>query len=269
MSNSKINYQKIQIKHVKNYNNQEIFMLEVSQLSKKFADKNALSNVSFKVAAGEIMCLLGANGAGKSTTINLCLGFLEPCRGEIKINNRTLDFKDKKSLEQSKNNIVYIPEQVNLYQEFNAIENISYLANLSNIRFSEQDIFSALEDTGLEQSSWKKPLKSYSKGMRQKVGIAFAIVRQAKVLLLDEPTSGLDPSATNEFIKIINKLAANGAAILMVTHDFYCANTLANKIGIMNKGKLIELIDNSQLSISSLEQIYHQSIEELPKAHCA
>jgi ABC-2 type transport system ATP-binding protein len=105
--------------------------------------------------------------------------------------------------------------------------------------------------------------------MRQKVGIAFAIVRQAKVLLLDEPTSGLDPSATNEFIKIINKLAANGAAILMVTHDFYCANTLADKIGIMNKGKLIELIDNSQLSISSLEQIYHQSIEELPKAHCA
>jgi len=244
-------------------------MLEVSQLSKAFADKNALSNVSFKVEAGEIMCLLGANGAGKSTTINLCLGFLEPCSGEIKINDSTLDFKDKKSLAQSKNNIVYIPEQVNLYQEFNAIENISYLAKLSNINFSKQDIFAALEDTGLEQSSWNKPLKSYSKGMRQKVGIAFAIVRQAKVLLLDEPTSGLDPSATNEFIKIINKLAANGAAILMVTHDFYCAHTLANKIGIMNQGKLIQLLDNSQLSISSLEQIYHQSIQALPKVHCA
>jgi ABC-2 type transport system ATP-binding protein len=244
-------------------------MLEVNQLSKAFSGKDALSNVSFKVESGEIMCLLGANGAGKSTTINLCLGFFEPSNGEIKINNTTINFKDKKSLEQSKRNVVYIPEQVNLYQEFTAIENISYLASLSNISFTEQDVIAALEDTGLEQAAWKKPIKSYSKGMRQKVGIAFAIVRQAKVLLLDEPTSGLDPSATNEFIKIINKLAANGAAILMVTHDFYCANTLADKIGIMNKGKLIELLDNSQLSISSLEQIYHQSIQALPKAHCA
>jgi ABC-2 type transport system ATP-binding protein len=96
--------------------------------------------------------------------------------------------------------------------------------------------------------------------MRQKVGIAFAIIRQAKVLLLDEPTSGLDPSATREFIKIIEQLAAKGAAILMVTHDFYCAHTLADKIGIMDKGQLLTLLDNTQLSINTLENKYHELI---------
>jgi ABC-2 type transport system ATP-binding protein len=230
-------------------------VLEAINLSKSFSNKQVLDSLSFTVGTGEIMCLLGANGAGKSTTLNLFLNFLQPDSGQALI-----DGSDVHSQDGSKDKLVYLPEQVNLYQEFNAIDNLKYLASLSGLQVSDEQINLALDETGLEQNARKQTLKSYSKGMRQKVGIAFAIIRQAKVLLLDEPTSGLDPSATREFIKIIEQLAAKGAAILMVTHDFYCAHTLADKIGIMDKGQLLTLLDNTQLSINTLENKYHELI---------
>ncbi|CAH9050219.1 putative ABC transporter ATP-binding protein NosF [Pseudoalteromonas holothuriae] len=230
-------------------------MLEAINLSKSFSGKQVLNDLSFKVVQGEIMCLLGANGAGKSTTLNLFLNFLQPDSGQALI-----DGMDVHSTDSSKDKLVYLPEQVNLYQEFNAIDNLKYLASLSNLDVSEAQINAALDETGLAPNVRKQLLKSYSKGMRQKVGIAFAIIRQAKVLLLDEPTSGLDPSATLEFIKVIEQLAKKGAAILMVTHDFYCAHTLANKIAIMDNGCLLTLLDNKQLPINLLENTYHELI---------
>nr|WP_275446971.1 ABC transporter ATP-binding protein [Pseudoalteromonas sp. Of7M-16] len=211
--------------------------------------------MSFKVEQGEIMCLLGANGAGKSTTLNIFLNFLQPDSGQALI-----DGVNVHSSSGSKEKLVYLPEQVNLYQEFNAIDNLKYLASLSGLVVSEAQINAALDETGLEPGARSQSLKNYSKGMRQKVGIAFAIIREAKVLLLDEPTSGLDPSATLEFIRIIEQLAKKGAAILMVTHDFYCAHTLADKIGIMDKGTLLTLLDNKQLPLSTLENTYHELI---------
>nr|WP_247687375.1 ABC transporter ATP-binding protein [Pseudoalteromonas luteoviolacea] len=211
--------------------------------------------MSFKVEQGEIMCLLGANGAGKSTTLNIFLNFLQPDSGQALI-----DGVNVHSSSGSKEKLVYLPEQVNLYQEFNAIDNLKYLASLSGLTVSEAQINAALDETGLEPGARSQSLKNYSKGMRQKVGIAFAIIREAKVLLLDEPTSGLDPSATLEFIRIIEQLAKKGAAILMVTHDFYCAHTLADKIGIMDKGTLLTLLDNQQLPLNTLENTYHELI---------
>jgi len=208
------------------------------------------------------MCLLGANGAGKSTTLNLFLNFLQPDSGRACIDG--IDVNDSKSLVNSKEKLVYLPEQVNLYQEFNAIENLRYLASLSGLKVTDEQLNSALDETGLESNVRQQALRDYSKGMRQKVGIAFAIIRQAKVLLLDEPTSGLDPSATLEFIRIIEKLAEKGAAILMITHDFYCAHSLADKIGIMDKGCLLGMLDNAQLTLTTLEQKYHGLISGEP-----
>lgn len=230
-------------------------MIEAVNLSKTFAGNSVLDNLSFTVNQGEIMCLLGANGAGKSTTLNLFLNFLQPDGGKALIDG--IDVSDRQSSNNSKEKLVYLPEQVNLYQEFNAIDNLKYLASLSDLKVSDDQLNAALDETGLEPDARRQPLKSYSKGMRQKVGIAFAIIRQAKVLLLDEPTSGLDPSATLEFIRIIEKIAKKGAAVLMVTHDFYCAHSLADKIGIMDKGRLLDLLDNKQLSIKVLEDTYH------------
>lgn len=233
-------------------------MIEAVNLSKTFAGKCVLDNLSFTVNQGEIMCLLGANGAGKSTTLNLFLNFLQPDSGQALIDGA--DVNSRQSNNNSKEKLVYLPEQVNLYQEFDAIENLKYLASLSDLNVSTDQINTALDETGLESNARQQPLKSYSKGMRQKVGIAFAIIRQAKVLLLDEPTSGLDPSATLEFIRIIENIAKRGAGILMVTHDFYCAHTLADKIGIMDKGRLLDLLDNKQLPLKVLEDTYHDLI---------
>ncbi|MCF6441795.1 ABC transporter ATP-binding protein [Pseudoalteromonas luteoviolacea] len=230
-------------------------MLEAKNLKKSFSDKQVINDLSFNVEEGQIMCLLGANGAGKSTTLNIFLNFLQPDSGQALI-----DGVDVHSSKGSKEKLVYLPEQVNLYQEFNAIDNLKYLASLSDLSVTEVQINAALDETGLEPSARSQSLKNYSKGMRQKVGIAFAIIRQAKVLLLDEPTSGLDPSATLEFIRIIEQLAKKGAAILMVTHDFYCAHTLADKIGIMDKGTLLTLLDNKQLPLQTLENTYHELI---------
>ncbi|MBQ4878690.1 ABC transporter ATP-binding protein [Pseudoalteromonas luteoviolacea] len=230
-------------------------MLEAKNLKKSFSDKQVINDLSFSVEEGQIMCLLGANGAGKSTTLNIFLNFLQPDSGQALI-----DGVDVHSSKGSKEKLVYLPEQVNLYQEFNAIDNLKYLASLSDLSVTEAQINAALDETGLEPSARSQSLKNYSKGMRQKVGIAFAIIRQAKVLLLDEPTSGLDPSATLEFIRIIEQLAKKGAAILMVTHDFYCAHTLADKIGIMDKGTLLTLLDNKQLPLQTLENTYHELI---------
>lgn len=233
-------------------------MLQAINLSKSFSGKAVLNQLNFTVEQGEIMCLLGANGAGKSTTLNLFLNFLQPDSGQALIDG--VDVNSREGSGSSKEKLVYLPEQVNLYQEFNAIDNLQYLASLSNLKVSDDELHKALDETGLETNARKQALKHYSKGMRQKVGIAFAIVREAKVLLLDEPTSGLDPSATREFIRIIEKLASKGAAILMVTHDFYCAHTLADKIGIMDGGRLLESLDNKALALNALEDRYHQLI---------
>lgn len=238
-------------------------MIEISHLSKSFGDNHALNDLCLSVPAGQVTCLLGANGAGKSTTLNLLLNFITPDAGRMTIDDIDVQLEP----ERSKQKLVYLPEQVNLFEEFNAVENLQYLASLTKQVTTESEIEGALSQTGLQQSAWQKPLSGYSKGMRQKVGIAFAILRKAKVLLLDEPTSGLDPSATREFIKIIELLAKRGAAILMVTHDLYCAHCLAKQIGIMKQGKLCTLLDNNALSLDDLEAHYHHIIsgDELPE----
>jgi ABC-2 type transport system ATP-binding protein len=230
-------------------------VLEAKKLCKSFNGKLVLDDLSFAVAPGEIMCLLGANGAGKSTTLNVFLNFLKPDSGQAFIDGADVHIDGS-----AKHKLVYLPEQVNLYQEFNALENLKYLGCLSGLTLSDEQIHAALDETGLAPNAREQNLKSYSKGMRQKVGIAFALIREAKVLLLDEPTSGLDPSATLEFIRIIEQLAQKGAAILMVTHDFYCAHTLSDKIGIMDQGRLLTLLDNKSMSISALEETYHELI---------
>jgi ABC-2 type transport system ATP-binding protein len=237
-------------------------MIEISHLSKSFGDNHALNDLCLSIPAGQVTCLLGANGAGKSTTLNLLLNFITPDSGRITIDNIDVQMEPEKS----KQKLVYLPEQVNLFEEFNAIENLQYLASLTKQVTRNEQIEDALIQTGLQKSAWLKPLSSYSKGMRQKVGIAFAILRQAKVLLLDEPTSGLDPSATREFIKIIELLAQRGAAILMVTHDLYCAHSLAKHIGIMKQGKLCTLLDNDTLTLDELDAHYHHIISGDPSS---
>lgn len=157
-------------------------------------------------------------------------------------------------------NVSYIPEQVNLYGWLTGLENLDYFAELGGQRWSKEKLRVLLEDAGLQRDAFDKPVMGYSKGMRQKVGIAIAMAKQAKVLLLDEPTSGLDPYASNEFSQLLKKLSAKGVAVLMATHDLFRAHEVARRIGIMHNGRLVEEFIADSMSAVELEHRYLRAI---------
>jgi ABC-2 type transport system ATP-binding protein len=232
-------------------------MLEATNLTKKYNGTTALDSLNLRIEAGEIYCLLGANGAGKTTTINLFLNFIEPSSGEASING--LDVT-KNSL-KSKKHIAYIPEQVNLYKNLTGLENLEYFTSLAGkTDYSKDDLRQFLIDSGLQPDAITNRISTYSKGMRQKVGIALAVARKAEVLLLDEPTSGLDPSASNEFSELLTKLSKQGVAILMATHDLFRAKETGTRIGIMKHGKLVAELSTEELGHADLEKIYLEHI---------
>lgn len=226
-------------------------MLEARGAIKQFGNLTALDRLDLRVEAGEIVCLLGANGAGKSTTINLFLGFLEPDAGEIRIKGEALP-ADKRL----RAGLGYVPDQVNLFPLLTGAENLSYFAALAGRRLSRHAAEELLTDAGLEREAAGKRLGTYSKGMRQKVGIAIALAKGAHTLLLDEPLSGLDPLAANEFGARLLALKASGTAILMATHDVFRAREIADRIGIMKQGRLVELIDGRALAPAELDRLY-------------
>ena len=227
-------------------------MLEVKQLSKSFGDRIAVDHLNFKIDSGEVLCLLGANGAGKTTTLNMLLGFTAPTSGSATLEGH--DLYQQASLCRQK--IMYVPENVNLYPRFNAIENIRYLALLAKMKLTDLQIHEALPSAGLKQADFTKHLSDYSKGMRQKVAIAFALLKHARLILMDEPTSGLDPVATQDFIQVVMTIKARGAAVLIVTHDLFCAHQLADRIGIMKQGHLTDFVTTQSLTLDQLTQRY-------------
>lgn len=227
-------------------------MLEAVNLSKRYGANEALKGLNLTVGSGEIYCLLGANGAGKTTTINLFLNFIQPSGGIARVNG--LNVTDEP--QGSKRYLAYIPEQVNLYGNLSGLENLAYFARLGGHRYSDDEYVNFLRRCGLQTEAMGEPVKSYSKGMRQKVGVAIALAKQAQALLLDEPTSGLDPKASNEFSALLQELQADGAAILMATHDLFRAKETGTRIGIMREGELVQELNAEEGSHADLERIY-------------
>jgi ABC-2 type transport system ATP-binding protein len=231
-------------------------MIEAYNLSKSFNGQAALRQLNLKVAPGEIYALLGANGAGKTTTINLFLHFLEPDEGEARINGRNVAEAPGKSRAE----IAYIPENIQLYPHLSGIENLAYFSALSSKKYERGELEMFLSEAGLEPDSFDKHAQYYSKGMRQKTGIAIALAKQAKVLLLDEPTSGLDPKASNEFAHLLQLLSKQGIATLMATHDLFRAKETATQIGIMRSGKLLQELQPADIDHAGLEALYLQQM---------
>jgi len=227
-------------------------MLEASKLTKRFNEHVALDNLNLSVPAGEILCLLGANGAGKTTTINLFLGFLRPDSGKALVDGVDVDA----DCHAARHRLAYIPEQVTLYRNLTGVENLEYFTGLSGRKLKPDELRDYLNKAGLPKEAADKRVGTYSKGMRQKVGIAIALAKQAKALLLDEPTSGLDPKASNEFSTLIKQVSKQGVAVLMATHDLFNAKELATRIGIMKRGKLVETLNPSAITHRDLERIY-------------
>lgn len=231
-------------------------MLEAKNLTKKYGDHTALNSLNLSIGEGEIFALLGQNGAGKTTTINLFLGFIEPTAGEARINGVSVtDYP-----QEIKQYLAYIPETVMLYPNLTGIENLEYFSALAGFDYTTNELHQLLSTAGLQSQAFDQRLAGYSKGMRQKVGIAIAVAKKAKVLLLDEPTSGLDPKASNEFSGIIKTLASQGTAILMATHDIFRAKEVASHIGIMKEGTLQSVIDAAAISANELESLYLKTV---------
>jgi ABC-2 type transport system ATP-binding protein len=220
----------------------------------KFKTNEALRDLSLTIEEGQIYALLGSNGAGKTTTINLLLGFLKPTSGTIALDDLTPSEQRKEITDR----VAYIPENVSLYPYLSGLENLEFFCNLAGAKKSPSDLRSILTKCGLSEEFHDQRVSGYSKGMRQKVGIAIAYAKEAKVLLLDEPASGLDPSASNELTGILKNLANEGATILMASHDLFRVRETATKIGILKQGALVEELDAKEVSANTLEELYLQ-----------
>lgn len=215
------------------------FALSADKLSVQRGGVKALRDVSFDVRAGEVFALLGGNGAGKSTTLLTFLGLLKPHSGEARVLGRAAH----EDVAASRRQIAYLPEAATLYPHLSAEENIAYFLSLAGLRREKSDINAALERVALQSGARSQRMERYSKGMRQKVAIALALLREAPVLLLDEPTSGLDPIAIDDFNTLIGDLARSGSTVLMVTHDVYGACQVASRIGLLRAGELVGVFD--------------------------
>lgn len=213
--------------------------ITVKDLIVSRGESHVLEGISFTVQPGSVYALLGGNGAGKSTTLLTLLGFLSPDSGTAHV----LDADVAKDVKRLRQQIAYLPEAATLYPHLNAYENLGYFLDLAGKKTSQADLDVALDEVGLQSEARARHMDNYSKGMRQKVAIALAILRETPVLLLDEPTSGLDPVAIDEFNALVRKLAGQGKTILMVTHDVYGACQVADRIGLLRHGKLVGNFD--------------------------
>jgi ABC-2 type transport system ATP-binding protein len=211
-------------------------LIEASQLTKKYGEKTAVNDVSFLVRGGEIFGFLGPNGAGKTTTIKIIVGLLHPTSGSIKV----AGYDVVRQPIEAKSCCGYVPDTPNLYPKLTGRELLHFVGDLYSLersltaRRSEE----LLNLFGLADAA-DETADSYSHGMRQKVSLAAALLHDPKVLVLDEPTVGLDPKSARLIKDILRQIAGRGAAIMLSTHILEIAQNICDRIGIIDRGKLI------------------------------
>ncbi|MCJ2082647.1 ABC transporter ATP-binding protein [Methylobacterium sp. J-090] len=231
-------------------------VLAIRGATKRFGDRPALDGLDLSLRRGEVFALLGPNGAGKTTTVNLILGFLKADAGSV----RVCGIDAGTDPIGARRHVAYIPEQVALYPGLSGVENLRYFATLAGLDLAKETAVALLAEAGLGREAHRRPAGSYSKGMRQKVGIAVALARQARLLLLDEPTSGLDPSAAADFSVTVRAAADRGTAILMATHDLYRVREMADRVGVLSRGRIVEEIAPRTLDHVGLERLYMERL---------
>jgi ABC-2 type transport system ATP-binding protein len=210
-------------------------MIKVEGLTKRYARNVAVDHVSFEVEKGQIVGFLGPNGAGKTTTILMLLGLTEPTGGSVSI-------LGKDPLRQPldvKREVGYLPDTVGFYDAMTGRENLAYTARLADIPRGEVDdrIGRALETVRLADVA-DRPAGTYSRGMRQRLGIAELLMRQCRIAILDEPTSGLDPQSTHELLGLIQRLSRDGMTILLSSHMLDVVQTVCHRVALFNQGRI-------------------------------
>ncbi len=231
--------------------------IKTTHVSKTYGDNASLKNLDIQIMAGEIFGLLGHNGAGKTTTVNILTTLLQPTSGTAEI----FGYDIQKESQQARMLFGYLPENVRFYDNMTAYENVEYLAKLSGLSAPKKRILEVFEYLDFTEHMHQR-VGEFSKGMRQRVGIAQAIVHKPKLLFLDEPTSGLDPEGVKQLRDLIIRLNRDeNMTIFMNTHLLSEVAKTCTSIGVLNHGKLIykDSLENTMKrfpSEESLEDIY-------------
>ncbi len=239
-------------------------MLEAKNLTKRYEDGLlALDHLNLKVEPGEIFCMFGANGAGKTTAINLFLGFIPPTEGTAIIEGVDVVKEPLKSKEY----VSFVSENVMLYGNFTAYQNLDYFSKLAGRRnLTKNEYAQVMKRVGLQEEAFNMRTKNFSKGMLQKLGIAVAILKDAPNLILDEPTSGLDPRSGQEFLDLILELRDKGKSIFISSHDIFRAKYIADRVGFMMQGKLVMMKTSEELKGEDLNKLYVDYMQEHAEA---
>jgi|APCry1669188970_1035186.scaffolds.fasta_scaffold05927_3 ABC-2 type transport system ATP-binding protein len=207
--------------------------IQVSQISKQYGSQKALDEVSFEIGTGELVGFLGPNGAGKSTLMKIITGYLSSDHGTVRINNELVETKNIAIRSQ----IGYLPENNPLYTDLYVREYLEMVAGFYRLENKKEQVLKMVELTGLKNEQHKK-IKSLSKGFRQRVGLAQALIHDPSVLILDEPTTGLDPNQLEEIRQLIRNISLN-KTVMLSTHIMQEVEAICTRVIIVNKGKLV------------------------------
>lgn len=227
-------------------------VLHVESMSVDRGARRVIHALDLRVAPGEVYALLGGNGAGKTTTLGALLGFVRPSAGKVSV----AGLDPARSPDEARQLLAYLPENVALYPYLSGLENLRYFAALSGREPGIPECTALLSAAGLDAAWHAQRTSKYSKGMRQKVGLAIAAAKSARALLLDEPTSGLDPAAANALALTIRAAARGGTAILMASHDLFNVHQVADRIGILHEGRLVAELPGRSHGLLELERAY-------------
>ena len=249
---------------------EEQVIIETEDLTKVYNKTQvAVDHVSFSVMEGEVFGFLGPNGAGKTTTILMLLGLTEPTSGRL----RVMGVDPTRESIKVKGMIGYMPENMGFYSDLDAVQSLRFVAELNGLpkEVADERIEAALKAVGLDEEA-KKKVGAYSRGMRQRLGIAELLVKEPKVAFLDEPTLGLDPDATNRIMELIESLSREkGMTIVLCSHFLHMVQRLCRRVGIMIKGKMVaqgpmDRLAQEKLGLGAeeytLEELYMKYFQE-------
>ena len=218
-------------------------------LTKRYGNASAVDNISFDIKKGEVFGLLGPNGAGKTTTILMMLGLTEITAGRISV----LGFDPARQPLQVKGRVGYLPDSVGFYDHLSAVENLSYTAKLMRLSFKQRKrrIEKALMRVNLHDVAHQR-VATFSRGMRQRLGLAEIIVKKAEIAILDEPTTGLDPQATLEFLELIRELKREGITVLLSSHLLDQVQRICDRVALFQAGRIVLMGSVAELSVQVL-----------------
>jgi ABC-2 type transport system ATP-binding protein len=248
---------------------EEQIIIETEGLTKKYGSQIVVNNLNLQIREGEVFGFLGPNGAGKTTTLLMFLGLTEPSSGKV----RVIGFDPTRDPFRVKEKVGYLPENVGFYDDMDARQNLRFIARLNRIpdKVSAKNIDGLLEEVGLFGEARKK-VGTYSKGMRQRLGIAEVLIKEPKLIFLDEPTIGLDPDGTNRMLNLIHSLSREkNITIFLSSHLLDQVQRICDRVGIMIKGNLVAVgpiqeLAEKKLGIDkehyTLEEIYMKYFKE-------